>query len=183
MPDVRGGFGAEGRGRVAQAIKNAYAVETNRSHCNKFVRAVVLEATNNKIDLGEGSTANDICIMIQKAPWSLIGIGDAASKVAGITAGHDGKLVVAAWLNNATKPDGTKGHGHCAIVVDFTNRTPSISSDDGKEFALGELLANRAVVAQGSLGNPGASKRAVKISAAFGAEKLKSTVFCYVDVA
>lgn len=174
MPDGRGGYGGEGRTKVYQAIAKAYASLIDRSACNEFVKSVVKEATGRELLSGN---ANDIYEQILRSPWTLIGKGESGSKIAGVTAAHEGKLVVAAWSNSS-------GHGHCAIVVDLTNSKHPTSSNSEK--GIRALLQGRAVIAAGRLNHPEKAGTYGKITDSgngYGSDKLRDTIFSSIDVA
>ncbi|WP_224043280.1 hypothetical protein [Paraburkholderia unamae] len=168
MPDARGGYGAEQRSIIFRAVREAFKDKENQAACNKFVANVVSIATKGRVSFPKGASANEIFDLIQNEPWQIVGRGIQGYHVAGVIAGHEGKLVVAAW-----KSPPSEKNGHCAIVLDFTN---SKSADPN-------LMRNRAVIAQGVLHHPEKARQYAKISIGFSEDKLKNCVYSCVDVA
>jgi hypothetical protein len=175
MPDARGGFGSNQHSTIIRAVAETYQDEENRSACNKFVNSVVGIATRGRVTFPQDATANDIFDLIQKAPWSVLGLGQNAVSIAGVMAAHQGKLVIAAWKNP------TGGSGRCAIVLDFTSSKRPPRPDPEKN--IGELKTDRTVIAQGVLDAPEKSSEYMKISGGFSSTKLKTTVCSYIDIA
>ena len=104
MPDVgQAEFQMGRQHRVIQACEKWWP--HHRLDCNAFVRAVALE-----LGITLNGDANHIHDTIGHAPWSSIGIGNAAASLAAVAA-TNGAFVVGAWKNPS-------GHGHVAVIVD-----------------------------------------------------------------
>lgn len=180
MPDGRGGYKSEARSAILRACTQAYRLPANRGDCNKFVKAVVNIATGGTVKFPDDANANTICGLIQKDPWTPLKVtgldGVGTSKIAGLMAALEGKLVIVGWSNAG-------GNGHVAIVLDLTSSKKPPKPD--AESGIGQLLRNRAVIAAGQLGHPENSKTYMKISSdgGFAENKLKEAVFGYVDIA
>jgi hypothetical protein len=175
MPDARGGFGSDKHSAVMRAVAEAYKVKANRSDCNAFVKAVVATATGGAISFPSGANANQIFDIIKSKPWLVLGAGETGAKIAGVVAAHEGKLVVSAWKN-----PNPEDNGHCAIVLDFTNSKNPPKPD--AERHIGELMRNRAVIAQGMKNHPENSSEYMKISLGYSSDKLKTTVYSSIDI-
>ncbi len=145
MPDGTGGHYAQNRGRIIQACETHW--KEKFGDCSGFLKSV---ATEVGVFL-PNKQANEIYDYLKGKPagWDMLGTGAATGVIAGV-AGSEGKLVVAAWKN-------ASGHGHVAIVVDFSQ----------------EL--SRAMAYWGSLG--GVGKTYAKITSSFSQTKLKDTLF------
>jgi hypothetical protein len=144
MPDGTGGIASADRSLIMGACEKYWAL--NAGDCSGFVKAV---SGHLHIQPPLSGLANDIYDQIHAPRWDRLGTGLGATTLAGI-AGAEGKLVIAAWRN----PD---GHGHVAIVVDFSSQQ------------------DRAIGYWGTLGAIG--QRYARISASFSLEKLQSTYF------
>lgn len=127
MPDGRGGYGSDKRSKILAACEKFWP--EYQDDCSGFVKKVAGE-----LGVSLSGQANDIYEQIQSAPWMLIGRGPRAGQhatVAGVSAAHDGLLVVGASRGSE--------NGHVVIIVDYSKAKQRAIGYWGKLGEVGEV--------------------------------------------
>lgn len=152
MPDGRGGYGSEKRGKIIQACEKHWP--ENADNCSGFVKAVAEE-----LGVTLSGQANDIYEQISAAPWGVLGEGTHGASLAGLVA-QEGRLVVAA--KKASQ------NGHVAIVVDLFGQYRD------------SVQRGKAVAYWGRLHSVG--KQYTQITKSWNEADLQNVKYAYIDI-